>query len=63
MTQTLLIDSGALLAMIGAGDKHYTPAAAFARSHATAIFYLPETVFIETSDARAGVKIPVITIL
>ena len=59
MMQTLLIDSGALLAMIDAGDKHYAPAAAFARSHTPTIFYLPETVFIETMvlvKARLGAQ-------
>ena len=59
MMQTLLIDSGALLAMIDAGDKHYAPAAAFARSRTPTIFYLPETVFIETMvlvKARLGAQ-------
>ena len=60
MMQTLLIDSGALLAMIDAGDKHHAPAAAFARSHTPTIFYLPETVFIETMvlvKARLGARL------
>ncbi len=54
-----LVDSGALLAMIDAGDEHHTAAATFARANATATFYLPDTVFVETmvlSKARLGVK-------
>jgi uncharacterized protein len=55
----LLIDSSALLAMIDIDDKYHRPATQFARSHAKAIFYLPETVFIETMvlvKARLGIE-------
>lgn len=54
-----LVDSGALLAMIDAEDEHHAAAAPFARANATAIFYLPDTVFAETmvlSKARLGAK-------
>lgn len=46
--KSLLIDSSALLAMVDAGDKYHTAAARFVRARLPAIFYLPETVFIET---------------
>lgn len=54
-----LVDSGALLAMIDAGDENYAAAAAFAHGNTNAIFYLPDTVFVETmvlTKARLGAK-------
>lgn len=48
MNSPMLVDSGALLAMVDAGDKYHAPAAAFAHRSTTSKFYLPETVFIET---------------
>ena len=56
---SILIDSSTLLAMVDAGDKYHVAAAAFARVQATATFYLPEPVFIETmvlTKARLGAK-------
>lgn len=43
-----LIDSGALLAMIDAGDTYHTAAAAFIKANARAIFYFPDPIFAET---------------
>lgn len=59
MISSLLIDSGALLAMVDAGDKYHRLAATFTRQNSTAKFYLPETVFIETMvliKARLGAQ-------
>lgn len=56
---TLLIDSGAFLAMLDAGDSHHLPAAQFARANKTATFYLPDTIFAETMvlvKARLGAQ-------
>lgn len=58
----LMVDSGALLAMVDTNDQHHTAAAAFARAHATATFYLPDTVFAETMvlvKARLGARLAV----
>lgn len=55
--KSLLIDTSALLAMVDAGDKYHAAAVAFVRARLPAIFYLPETVFIETmvlTKARLG---------
>ena len=45
--------------MIDARDKYHPAAATFVRANMTAIFYLPETVFVETmvlTKARLGSK-------
>ena len=58
-TTELLIDSGAFLALIDAADQHHASAAAFVRSHSSATFHLPDTVFAETmvlTKSRLGAK-------
>ncbi|HOU15657.1 MAG TPA: PIN domain-containing protein [Anaerolineae bacterium] len=59
MNTALLVDSGALLAMIDAGDKYHASAAAFVQSDRASKFHVPETVFIETMvlvKARLGAQ-------
>lgn len=53
----LIIDSGALLAMIDRYDSHHVAAARFIREHPTASFLVPDPIFAETMTlvkARLG---------
>jgi predicted nucleic acid-binding protein len=54
-----LVDSGALLALVDRTDKFHKRAAVFTGANASARFYIPETVFVETMvlvKARLGSK-------
>lgn len=55
----ILIDSGAILAMLDARDKYHTDAQAFIAAHEKATFVIPDTIFAETMTlvkARLGAK-------
>lgn len=43
----ILIDSGAILAMLDARDKYHTDAQAFIAAHEKATFVIPDTIFAE----------------
>lgn len=45
---SLLIDSGAFLAMMDGRDKYHTDAQAFIAANEDALFVIPDTIFGET---------------
>jgi predicted nucleic acid-binding protein len=60
----MMIDSGALLALVDRGDTHHTAAAQFLQTQHTASYVVPETIFAETMTlvkARLGAQ-PAITL-
>lgn len=60
----VMVDSGALLALIDRRDQHHTAAAQFFREQRTASYVVPETIFAETmtlTKARLGAP-PAITL-
>lgn len=55
--EQIMVDSGALLALVNVRDKYHSQAARFVREHPDWKYVVPETIFVETmvlTKARLG---------